>query len=262
MPLNRREFGLVSLGLAASGLGAAAANAPTLSILVPAYFYPAGDGRDDWDRMIASAAHAPITAIVNPASGPGKTRDPNYTAVLDRATQGKLALIGYVSTHYTEVPLATAKGAIDRWLDLYPQIRGFFFDEQTSDAAKVGYYTDLAAHARAARPGALIVANPGTNCDESYVASRTSDVVCLFENGRGFDRFRPPPWSATYEPGRFAAIPYAIPEAEAMRRTLRELVARRIGVVYVTDDSGANPYDRLPRYWDAEVQAVAAINAT
>ena len=73
MPMNRREFGLVSLGLAASGLGAAKPPAPKLSILVPSYFYPAGKGRDDWNRMIASAKDAPITAIVNPDSGPGKS---------------------------------------------------------------------------------------------------------------------------------------------------------------------------------------------
>jgi len=259
MPVNRREFGLVSLGLALSS-GASPPEPPRATLLVPAYFYPRGEALKDWDRMIASASLAPITAIVNPSSGPGKSIDPRYVAVLKRAVEGKLALIGYVSTHYAERPLAEARADVDRWLAFYPQVGGFFFDEQASDNAKIDYYVDLASHARAALSGAKIVANPGTTCDEAYVARKTSDVVCLFENSRGFDAYRPPPWTSKYDPGRFAIIPYAIPQAEAMRRILKDAEDQRTGVVYVTDDSGANPYDRLPRYWDHEVKAVEAMN--
>jgi hypothetical protein len=259
MTVTRREFGLASLGLALSA-GAAPPKPPKMSLLVPAYFYPAGQGLKDWDRMIASASVGPITAIVNPASGPGQAVDPNYVTVVDRAVKGKLALIGYVSTHYTEHPLADAKADIDRWLALYPQVGGFFFDEQASDVARIGYYLDLAAHARSRLSGARIVANPGTTCDEAYVARKTSDVVCLFENSRGFDAYRPPPWTSKYDPGRFAVIPYAIPQAEAMRRVLKEAETHRAGVVFVTDASGANPYDRLPLYWGDELKAVEAMN--
>ena len=91
---------------------------------------------------------------------------------------------------------------------------------QSSDAARVGYYAELAAHARAVLRGARLVANPGTICDESYVARKTSDVVCLFENVRGFEAARPPEWAAKYETGRFAAIPYNIPGAESMADAL------------------------------------------
>ncbi len=30
--------------------------------------------------------------------------------------------------------------------------------------------------------------------------------------------------------------------------------------VFITDDVGPNPHDRLPSYWDAEVQAVRQLN--
>jgi hypothetical protein len=33
-----------------------------------------------------------------------------------------------------------------------------------------------------------------------------------------------------------------------------------IGYVFITDDSGRNPYDRLPSYWEAEVEAVRLEN--
>ena len=57
------------------------------------------------------AGEAGVVAIVNPASGPGKRVDANYTKVLEQAKKSKVTLIGYVSTKYaseisTVVPLA------------------------------------------------------------------------------------------------------------------------------------------------------------
>src|SRR5262245_57939330 len=73
---------------------------PTLRLLVPAYFYPAGEGLKDWERLLAAAGRAPLVAVVNPASGPGKAADPNYVKLLERAAKTKITLIGYVSTSY------------------------------------------------------------------------------------------------------------------------------------------------------------------
>jgi hypothetical protein len=260
--MNRRDFGRITLGGTAATICGAAAAPTKLSILVPAYFYPAGPGRAEWDRMIASARQTPITAIVNPASGPGNARDANYVSVLEHAIKSQLNLIGYVSTHYAEVPLTVAKSHIDRWISLYPQIRGFFFDEQASNVTKIGYYSDLAAYARSKSPGAQIVANPGTTCDEAYIDRKTSDVACLFENTGGMENYNAPAWAKRYPSSRFAVIPYAITPVSTMRQIVQKSATKRYGVVYVTDGNGQNPYDRLPSYWDAEVKAVAAVNAS
>ncbi len=45
-----------------------------------------------------------------------------------------------------------------------------------------------------------------------------------------------------------------------MKAALRRAAQLRIGQVFITDDVGPNPYDRLPSYWDAEVEAVRRIN--
>src|SRR6266511_2045748 len=60
----------------------AAEKAPRVRLLVPAYFYPAGPGLKEWERLIAASARVPIVAVVNPASGPGKEADANYVKVL------------------------------------------------------------------------------------------------------------------------------------------------------------------------------------
>ncbi len=224
-----------------------------IRILVPAYFRPAGDGLRHWDRLIASAGKAPITAIVNPASGPGKRADPRYAEVLARAKG--LTLIGYVSTSYAKRPLDEVKADVDRWLEFYPSIRGIFFDEQASGADRVDHYAALYAYVRQEKKLDLVVANPGVNCDEAYVSRPAADAVCLFEHHTGFDAHRPPAWTSKYGPERFAILPYASATVDEMRRRLAASVERRFGWIYVTDASGENPWNRLPAYWDELVDA-------
>jgi hypothetical protein len=180
----------MALPVAAPG---AEPEAPRLSLLVPAYFYPSGRGLDDWDRLIASAARAPIVAIANPASGPGAKVDPNYSSVIARAVKAGVTVIGYVSTSYAKRPIDAVKADIDRWARFYPEVRGIFLDEQASGADRVAYYAEAAEHAQARLRRPLIVTNPGTTCAEEFLARSAADVACLFEGGRDYDRFRPPP---------------------------------------------------------------------
>jgi hypothetical protein len=46
-----------------------------------------------------------------------------------------------------------------------------------------------------------------------------------------------------------------------MKQALNDAVAKKIGYCYVTDGQGANPWGRLPSYWDAEVAAIQKLNA-
>jgi hypothetical protein len=241
--------------------GPPAAAEPGLRLLVPAYFYPAGDGVKQWDRLIAAAARAPILAVVNPASGPGQKADPAYARLMERA-KGKpgLTLLGYVDTTYGKRPAADVRADMDRWLRLYPQIQGVFFDQQASAAGQADYYAALYQYVRTERRLRLVVTNPGTTCAEVYLARPATDVACLFESGAGFAGFRPPPWAGKYGAARFAALAYGVGDAGQMRKYLGEAAAKGLGHLYVTDTAGANPWARLPAYWDDEVAAVQALN--
>lgn len=226
-------------------------------LLVPAYFDPNVDGRPAWDRLLASAARVEIIAIVNPASGPGRRVDPAYEALLERAAGSKLIPIGYVTTSYARRPLEEVKAEVDRWLAFYPGLQGIFFDEQASGAEHVDYQAELYAYVRERRGLQLVVTNPGTVCDEAYLARPAADVVCLFEGPREPESLRLPAWIRKYGPARIAALPYRVADAEAMRACVREAAERGIGTLYVTDAGGRNPWDRLPTYWDEEVAASA-----
>ena len=229
-------------------------------VLVPAYFYPSGEGLKHWDAAIAAAKSAPITMVVNPASGPGERIDPNYTAVLGRAKRGGVRLVGYISTRYAKRPLEDVKTDIDRFARFYPEIEGFHFDEQNSGAGFVDYYEALYRFARRTVPKAVVYSNPGTTCEEAFVARPTSEVVCLYERDRPLSEFRMPEWTGKYPPDRFSVILHQVRTEEDMKRVLNDAVRMGFGHVFISDATGVNPYDRLPSYWRAEIDAVRAIN--
>jgi len=236
------------------------ARPPQLSLWVPAYYYPNGPGLREWDRLIAAAKLVPIVAIVNPASGPGDHVDPNIAAVITRARKSGVAVVAYIATEYTRKPLAAVKGEVDTYLRFYPDIQGIHFDEQSSDAKGVDYYAELYRYVRKRIPDATVLTNPGTSCAPEYVARPVSDVVCLFERDRALEEFLPPAWASRFPASRFCVQAYHVDTEAQMKQALRRAVQLRVGYVYITDDQGPNPYDRLPSYWDAEVEAVQRAN--
>jgi Spherulation-specific family 4 len=238
-----------------------AAQPPTLlSLWVPAYYYPNGPGLHEWDRLIDAAKLVPIVAIVNPASGPGDHVDKNIAAVVARARKGKVKVVAYVGTQYTRKSLEAVKREVDTYLRFYPEIQGIHFDEQSSAAKDVDYYADLYRYVRTHITDAIVLNNPGTTCAPEYVARPTSDVVCLFERDRAFEEFRPPAWTKRFPASRFCVQAYHVDTEAQMKKALERAVQLRVGYVYITDDQGPNPYDRLPSYWAAEVEAVRRAN--
>ncbi len=234
-----------------------------LQLIVPAYFYPSGSGMKAWQRLMDASSKVSIVVVANPSSGPGDLLDQEYVAVIDVASEKGLRVIGYVNTEYGKKPRTDAKNEIDRWVFFYPSVAGFFFDQQSADARDVGYYLELRDYARSKIKGkqAFVVTNPGTTCDEEYIAKAVSDVTCLFASFKGFDEFNPSVLLKRDSPSRFAALPYHVPDSKAMRQVLDETVAKRIGYVYVSDaPSGGNPWGKLPDYWDDEVEAVRHAN--
>jgi hypothetical protein len=236
------------------------AQAVRMRLWVPAYYYPFGPGLREWNRLIAAAKSVPIVAIVNPASGPGDHVDTNFAAVIPRARKAGVTLVGYIGTQYTRKPLEQVKREVDTFLHFYPDIQGFHFDEQSSDARGVDYYAELYRYVRERVKGALVVTNPGTSCEPGYAARPASDVICLFEGERGFDEFRPPAWATRFPGSRFCIQAHNVGTEAQMKRSLRRAAELKVGYVFITDDVGPNPYDRLPSYWDAEVKAVRQLN--
>lgn len=229
-----------------------------VQLLVPAYFYPAGDGLQSWQRLIDAADKARIVTVANPANGPGDQRNPDYFLVTQDASDRGVRVIGYIPTNYAKRPLSEIKNEIDRWIEFYPHIRGFFIDQQSPAARDLGYYIKIRNHARQQIKAALVVTNPGSMCSEEYFIQNVADVICVFANFQGFAQFDPPAVLKQFSSTRFAALVYNIPSAAAMRTAVKDALLKHIGYLYVGDaPQGANPYAKLPAYWDELVDAVA-----
>jgi hypothetical protein len=230
-----------------------------LRLLVPAYIYPVGDGRTEWQRLIHAASKVEIVAIANPNSGPGTERIMDYSSIFTEASSKGVTLVGYVSTQYDQRPIEAIKKDIDTWIRFYPQIRGFFFDQQPQEHKSVAHFVELRDYAKRKLRDPLVITNPGVPCDEAYLAQAVSSVTCVFNNFLSFDQFELPVPLKAYEPERFAALPYNVADVETMRAVVKEAIMKRIGYLYISDAKPPNRWDRLPSYWDAEVDAVSRV---
>jgi len=231
-----------------------------MGLLVPAYFYPAGVGAAFWRQLMEAAADVDVVAVANPSNGPGDVLNDDYARVIKEAASSGVKVVGYVSTDYARKSLIEVKNEIDRWLDLYPQVRGVFFDQQSPQAKDLEYYLSLRDYSREklSNRQALVITNPGTPCAEDYFARSAADTICIFSNPEGFEELELGLLQDRYPPSCFAALAYNIPGAEAMQALVHAAWEKGIGLIYISDaQNPSNPWSRLPAYWEEEVQAVA-----
>jgi hypothetical protein len=241
------------------GRAALAGESARLRLLVPAYIYPGGEGRNDWERLFKAASKVEIVAIANPSSGPGEQRNLDYHAIFTEAGNRGITIVGYVSTDFAKRSQAAIEKDVDTWLVFYPQIRGFFFDQQPREVRHAAQFAGFRDYVKRKLRDPLVITNPGVPCDEAYLAQGVSNVTCVFNNYQGFDSFELPAALKSYDPVRFAAMPYDIPDVETMRSFVRDAILKRIGYIYVSDAKQPNPWAKLPSYWEEEVDAVSRL---
>ncbi len=258
-------------------VGAAAAAVPSLGwaqttarfrvrLLVPAYIYPAPGAWNAYINAHNPAKGVEVTLIANPSNGTFSTVDSNYAAAIKGAAAKGLPVLGYIHTQYGQRTLASVEQDVANWLKLYPQITGFFVDEQAATATQLPYYASLFAYIRSKKPGAFIVGNPGRTCDVRYLVDRNvtqANVVVLWENTDqygSFSGFNVPPAFQTLSPERVAAIIYNCTPLKYITGPTGAR-AKQIGYIFVTDGSGGNPYGNVPSYWTTgEVPGIQSTN--
>jgi hypothetical protein len=263
-----RRFGIVAkkallLSLVASFLVVSAtwrARTGSATVLIPAYFYPSSAGLDAWNRLARDAGSINIEAILNPASGPGTTQDPNYVAVVNKLRAAGGRVFGYVSTRYGDRDIIEAKKDIDKYISFY-NIDGIFIDEMANSQQRLPAYERIYQYIKGCNSNFKVVGNPGMPYTlEGYLGA--ADTLVIFEGSLAlYGNFRPmvtAPWVANHPRERFANIVYSATSATDLMQALAQAGQTRAGSVYVTDGGLPNPYRRLPAYWG---QAVAEIRA-
>ena len=219
--------------------------------LIPAYFYPGAD----WAKAITSKPPPRLMILDITSSGPGNSPDRNYQAVARRARAAGITLAGYVDTDYARRPAAAIEADVAHYKAWYG-VTDIFLDVVSSDSRDLSYYRQLSGYVHGTNPGSLVILNPGTYPDQQYMS--VGDVVLVFEDTYAkYVKLHVPAWADDYPAAKFAYLIYGAAGSQ-MADAISMARQRHAGFVYVTPNTGANPYRSLPSYWTRENATLAA----
>lgn len=247
-----------------------------LELLVPAYFSAAKDS--PWTSLVSGAKSYPdvkITAIVNPNGG---VLTSTTTANTDLATAmasfkgTNHKVVGYVSTLYGNGARSEAdvKATIDKYLELYPTLDGFFIDEMASGSNRLAHYQAIYSYIKGkvkdpAVTALVVIGNPGIYPDQGY--ADITDALTTFEGtAAAFQVLDPQQSSNTWVYSQAntaqAMLVHSASTCTAMQDSLKYANKARTntGLVFTTDETTARAVTRLPSYWIQMLGTVDAIN--
>jgi Spherulation-specific family 4/PEP-CTERM motif len=275
---KRLSCAAVFFGLCASNVGAA-----PIEILVPAYFYPSFSG-SAWQTLTQQALlGTPITAIMNPASGPGIGVNSDYVTAINQFRAAGGRVLGYVPTGYAGGAVSPgsscqpAAGASYSASDVVScarsyatnyRVDGVFLDEfnNNATAASLAFYRSIYTGIKGLGgidPLWEVVGNPGASLPAVYFdpsSAATADrVVTLEQTGGAFTTI---PASTSIDPAKQGYLVYDVQGGARASQLLATASQRGIGAIFVTSDVLPNPWDTLPSYFGSFSAEVRALNAS
>lgn len=251
-----------------------------LEIAVPAYVWA------DDPMLVDLTATGPAASVVvlNPGNGDSPFDAP-WRARADALRSGttstgeKTKVLGYVHTDHGNRPLAAVKASVDNYLktaDGRLHVDGIFFDVVSRDCGPANsvrdHYAELRRYVQdtmeAVAPGAdatdPVVNNPGTAIADCYLepGHRTADGFVTFEDsyaayagggwlgGNVFNDVTGYRAGTELDPSgtAFWHLVHDVPDATAMRATLRTAFERGAGYAYATSAEMPNPWNAQPSW--------------
>lgn len=239
-----------SFGSVISGGGGAETGGSGTGVIVPLYSYPG----PSWQTLIQDKeAHpsVPVIAIINPASGPGSSQDPNFLSGIQTLEAAGITVLGYVWTDYGGIQISQAEQEISTYSQWYP-VNGVFFDGMSNVPGFESYYSTLTSYALSFGMS-MTVGNPGTSVPSSFIGTVTNIVI--YENsGLPSTSYLS---SLGYSPSDFSVMSYDVSSFDA---SFVSAAAPYVSYLYVTDANLPNPYDALPSYLSSLMAALATVN--
>lgn len=247
-----------------------------LEVLVPAYFSAGKDSA--WTSMLSGANSYPdvkITAIMNPNNGvltSTTTANTELATALASFRGSNRKVVGYVSTLYGNGARSEAdvKATIDKYLELYPTLDGFFIDEMASGSNRVAHYQAIYSYikGKARDPGVpalVVIGNPGIYPDQAY--ADVADTLTTFEGtATAFQVLDPQQpsntWVYSLANTAQAMLVHSAATCTTMQDTIKSANKARTntGLVFATDQTTTRSATKLPAYWIQLLGTVDAIN--
>lgn len=203
--------------------------------IVPAYVYPGDDAR--WAELFARTVGAESMFVINPASGPGPSRDPAWARRIDQILAAGHRPIGYVPVDYGRRAAETVD-MIGTYARQYPNLAGIFLDEMPGSdidpvavdrlSAAILFARRMFSPTRNSMDALRVVANPGVLPSEQVVDALPRIGVWVVHedrdrNGASTDDITPPRNPGWLEVRRQAFLSYNDPDVDATHARLAEL---------------------------------------
>jgi len=221
-----------------------------LRLGLPAYGYP---GTGVWESL--SAVQAGALVIMDPADGPGRSIDPRYSAAVSTATRHGLRVLGYVTADYGRRSAAAMEEEVERYREWYGP-SGIFLDQAPASISSSAAIAHAVSHIRASSLSLAI--NPGQPDIDPHDAAIVDHVVNFEGPHSSYRRCRFPDWVRDVASAKFWHLIYEVRDARTMRKVAAMAGRSHAGVVYITDATMPNPWERLPSYWREEQALLAS----
>lgn len=242
-----------------------------LELLVPAYFSAAKDS--PWTSLVSGAKSYPdvkITAIVNPNNGvltSTTTANTDLVTAIASFKDTHRKVLGFVSTLYGNGARSEAdvKATIDKYIELYPTLDGFFIDEMASGSNRLAHYQAIYSYIKSKNSALVVIGNPGIYPDQSY--ADVADALTTFEGTASAFQVQDPQqssntWVYSKTNTAQAMLVHSTATCTAMQDTLKFANKARTntGLVFTTDQTTTRSATNLPSYWIQMLGTVDAIN--
>jgi hypothetical protein len=201
--------------------------------------------------MWKEIAGLPLGSVVifDPADGPGRSPDATYAQNLSIVARRGIQIFGYLTMDYGRRSPQEMIEEVECHRDWY-RPTGIFLDEAPPSLSTNTAIMEVISHIRSQH--LALATNPGQpDIDPEH--AHLADYVVNFEGPLSAYRHIPfPSWTEQMDDAKFWHLVYEVGDSSTMRWVMATAVRRHAGVVYVTDATMPNPWERLPAYWEAE----------
>jgi hypothetical protein len=208
-----------------------------------------------WNEVAAAKDAHPsvsIVATINPANGPGTSRDMNFVNGISNLRSHGVVVIGYVFTSFASRPIADVEKDIFTYKSFYPNLNGIFFDEMSNVAGNENYYRTLSRFAYSLG-FTYTVGNPGTATLPSYIG--TVNTLIIYENSvlPSIDTLDASTFHPAYQTKNFGIVVFNQPTLDT---NFVNQAKSFVQYIYITNGNLPNPFDSLPPYFNDLIAAL------
>lgn len=202
--------------------------------------------------------NVPIAVVLNPTgSGVGDSALSNYTTVISSLNNAGIITLGYVYTGFATEPQSAVEAEIAKWKSFYPLVKGIYFGAMSTQSANQTYYSNLHTYARVTQGFVTTVGGAGNTVPTSFLGSVCADTIIVYE-GAGLPLPSNYQQYDSFADNNIGLIGLGV---AAFNAEWTNQISAYAGWVYMTSDSGANPYDTLPSYLPTMIDRLDAIGA-